>query len=240
MRLAIRDLRLSVTDRCNLRCIYCMPLSEYSGMDRKEVLRYEEIARLVTIFVSLGAEEVRLTGGEPLLRKNLENLVQQIAAIPQIKDISLTTNGLLLADKARALKSAGLHRINVSLDSLNPAKFKKITQGGELRRVLDGIRAAQKAGLPPLKLNAVFIRGFNEDEIPTLIDYARANKLPLRFIEYMDVGAPTTGPRQTCDKNEILERAQTYCAPCAPDPHPTRRWSTRLPKGAGLSESSRR
>src|SRR5262249_32250882 len=158
----IKDLRISVTDRCNFRCTYCMPLEEYVWIDRQDILTFEEIERVARIFVRLGAEKIRVTGGEPLVRKNLELLISQLARIEGLKDICLTTNGALLRAHATALKAAGLHRCNVSVDSLDPDKFKQITGRGNLADVLDGIEAAREAGISPIKLNAVIERGVNE------------------------------------------------------------------------------
>jgi len=165
-----------------------MPLDEYAWIDRAEILTFEEIERLAAIFISLGAEEIRLTGGEPLLRRNIENLVAKLAVLPGLKDLSMTTNGSSLAEKATALKSAGLSRVNVSIDTLDPEKFKRMSKRGDLARVLDGVFAAKAAGLNPIKINAVIERGVNDDGILDLVEFARTNGLGLRFIEFMDVG----------------------------------------------------
>jgi cyclic pyranopterin phosphate synthase len=184
----LKDLRISVTDRCNFRCTYCMPLTEYEWIDRHELLSYEEILRLARLFVRLGTEKVRVTGGEPLVRKQLEVLLKGLAGLPRIKDLSLTTNGALLAEQAPALRAAGLQRINVSLDTLDPEKFKRISQRGKLSDVLDGLRTAQRCGFHPIKINAVIERGVNDDEIVRLAEFARQNGYTLRYIEYMDAG----------------------------------------------------
>jgi cyclic pyranopterin phosphate synthase len=184
----IKDLRISVTDRCNFRCTYCMPLDEYAWIDRTEILTFEEIERLAAIFINLGAEEIRLTGGEPLLRRNIENLVAKLAVLPGLKDLSMTTNGSSLAEKATALKSAGLSRVNVSIDTLDTEKFRRMSKRGDLGRVLDGVFAAKAAGLNPIKINAVVERGVNDDGILDLVEFARTNGFGLRFIEFMDVG----------------------------------------------------
>jgi GTP 3',8-cyclase len=184
----LEDLRISVTDRCNFRCTYCMPFDEYSWIKREDILTYEEIARLARIFVTLGARKIRLTGGEPLVRKGLEVLVAMLAGLDKIEDICLTTNGALLEEKAGALKAAGLKRLNVSLDTLDPARFRRVTQRGELAPVLAGLRAAKREGFSPVKLNAVIERGVNEDEILGLAEFARANGFAIRYIEFMDVG----------------------------------------------------
>jgi GTP 3',8-cyclase len=203
----IKDLRISVTDRCNFRCSYCMPLDEYEWINKKEILTFEEISRLATLFVELGVEKIRLTGGEPLVRQNLDKLVAQLSSIPGLKDLCLTTNGALLAEKVSALKTAGLRRINVSVDSLDPEKFKRITKRGDLSKVLEGIFAAKDHGLDPIKLNAVIERGLNEDDVLHLVAFSRDNGFSIRFIEYMDVGNSndwTSG--KLVSKKEIIEK----------------------------------
>lgn len=189
----VRDLRLSVTDRCNFRCIYCMPREAFGPnhafLARTEILTYEEFARLVSVFAQLGVSKVRLTGGEPLLRKDLETLVSMVAATPGIDDVALTTNGSLLATRAMSLRAAGLDRVTVSLDSIDPAMFAAMADTRlALATVLDGIAAATDAGLSPVKLNAVVRRGRNDEGIVELAEFARAHGHVLRFIEYMDVG----------------------------------------------------
>ncbi len=202
----VEDLRISVTDRCNFRCTYCMPFDEYVWIDKEEILTYEEIARLAAIFVELGVEKIRLTGGEPLVRKELEELVGLLARLPGLEDLCLTTNASLLEEKARALKAAGLNRLNVSLDTLDPEKFRRLTKRGELQKVLDGLFAAKSCGFHPIKINTVVERGVNDDEILALVDFSRADGFAIRFIEYMDVGNAndwTTG--RVVSKKEILE-----------------------------------
>jgi GTP 3',8-cyclase len=189
----VRDLRLSVTDRCNFRCIYCMPREAFGPnhafLGRAEILTYEEFARLVSVFARLGVSKVRLTGGEPLLRKDLETLVSMVAATEGIDDVALTTNGSLLADRVESLRTAGLDRVTVSLDSIDPAMFAAMADTRlSLTTVLDGIQAATDAGLTPVKLNAVVRRGRNDDGLLDLAEFARAHGHVLRFIEYMDVG----------------------------------------------------
>ncbi|MBI3756703.1 MAG: GTP 3',8-cyclase MoaA [Deltaproteobacteria bacterium] len=184
----LRDLRISVTDRCNFRCTYCMPLDEYEWLEKSEVLSFEELTRLARLFLSLGVEKIRLTGGEPLARRSLEILIAKLSTLEPTPEICLTTNGSLLAEKIPALKAAGLRRINVSIDSLKPARFRQITKRGDLEKVLDGLFAAQRLGLQPIKINAVIERGVNDDEILDLVAFARAHGFSLRFIEFMDVG----------------------------------------------------
>src|SRR5437879_1115989 len=202
----ITDLRISVTDRCNFRCSYCMPLDEYAWIDKKEILTFEEIARLATLFVQLGVEKIRLTGGEPLVRQSLDRLVEKLSAIQGLKDLCLTTNGALLAEKIQSLKRAGLKRVNVSLDSLDPDKFRRITKRGDLDRVLQGIFAAKEHGLQPIKLNAVIERGVNDDDILPLVEFSREHGFAMRFIEYMDVGNSNNWTSEKLvSKKEIIE-----------------------------------
>jgi GTP 3',8-cyclase len=202
----MRDLRISVTDRCNFRCSYCMPLDEYKWIERQEVLSFEEIERLVRLFLDFGIQKVRLTGGEPLVRKDLHRLIARLAVVPGLSDISLTTNGALLAEQVDALYTAGLRRINVSIDTLNKDRFTALTKRGNLDDVLSGLFAAKRVGMSPIKLNAVIIRGTNDDEILPLVEFARSNGFEMRFIEYMDVGNVNAWIlEKTVTKKEILE-----------------------------------
>ena len=187
----LRSLRVSVTDRCNLRCNYCMPQEEYVWLPRQELLTFEEIARLVEVFTSLGVVDVRLTGGEPLLRRNLPELVRILAANPRIRDLALTTNGVLFAEQAEALRSAGLHRVTLSLDTLRPERFLALAGRDTHAQVLAGIAAAGRAGFAKSKIDTVVIRGVNDDELTDLIEYGRSVNAEVRFIEYMDVGGAT-------------------------------------------------
>ncbi len=209
------NLRISVTDRCNLRCTYCMP-EEVVFMDRAELLTFEEIARFVGVAAPLGIDKVRLTGGEPLLRRHLDQLVKLLVAIPGIKDVGLTTNGILLAENAPELFDAGLRRINVSLDTLDPARFREVSRREGLDRVLAGITAAKKAGFDPVKINAVSIRGLTEHEVVPLARYARAHGLELRFIEYMPIGAAAWERDKVYFAHEILEQIESQVAPLVP------------------------
>jgi len=188
----LRDLRLSVIEACNFRCPYCMPADKVPddyGFDAASRLSFDEIETLVRGFVRNGVSKLRITGGEPLLRKRLPELIARLAAIEGLADIALTTNGSLLAAQARALRDAGLHRITVSLDALEPGLFRSLSGGkGEIGAVLDGISAASAVGFAPIKLNCVVQRGVNEDEVLPLVEFARANGHVMRFIEYMDVG----------------------------------------------------
>jgi cyclic pyranopterin phosphate synthase len=202
----MRDLRISVTDRCNFRCTYCMPFDEYQWIQRNEVLSFEEIARIAKLFLDFGIEKVRLTGGEPLVRKDLHQLIARLTAIQGLPDITLTTNGALLSTQAEPLYAAGLRRINISIDTLRPDRFVALTKRGNLDDVLAGIAAARKVGMAPIKLNAVVIRGTNDDEILDLVEFARNNGCEMRFIEYMDVGnANAWSLEKTVTKREILD-----------------------------------
>jgi cyclic pyranopterin phosphate synthase len=203
----IKDLRISVTDRCNFRCSYCMPLDEYEWIDKKEILTFEEIARLARLFVGLGVEKIRLTGGEPLVRQDLPVLIEKLSALEGLQDLCLTTNGALLAERIGALKQAGLRRINVSIDTLEAEKFKRMTKRGDLSKVLEGIFAAKNTGLTPIKLNAVVERGVNDDDILPLVEFSRQHGFAMRFIEYMDVGNSNNWTSEKLvPKKEIIEK----------------------------------
>jgi cyclic pyranopterin phosphate synthase len=185
------SLRVSVTDRCNLRCRYCMPEQEYVWLPRASILSFEEIARLARLFAALGTRKVRLTGGEPLLRHDLPELTRMLAATPGVDDLALTTNGLLLEQHAEPLRRAGLRRVTISLDTLRPDRMRELARTDRHADVLAGIAAARRAGFAPLKLNTVVLRGVNDDELPALIAFAREQEAEVRFIEYMDVGGAT-------------------------------------------------
>ena len=182
------SLRLSVTDRCNLRCNYCMPEPEYVWLPREDILSFEEMATLAGYFADLGVEKVRLTGGEPLLRRDLARLVRLLRQDRRITEVALTTNGALLADHAQELYEAGLDRVTVSLDTLRPERFRQLTGRDEFSRVLEGIESVGKMGFGHLKLDTVAIRGFNDDELGPLVEFAKQYQAEVRFIEYMDVG----------------------------------------------------
>ncbi|PTL35760.1 GTP 3',8-cyclase MoaA [Candidatus Methylomirabilis limnetica] len=215
----LRNLRLSVTDRCNLRCQYCMPEEEYVWLPRKEILTLEEVSGLVDIFAELGVNKVRLTGGEPLVRRDLAALVRMIARNPQIKDLAITTNGILLAEAAQALHDAGLHRVTVSLDTLRPDRFTALTRKDSHAKVLNGIKTAGQVGLKELKIDTVVIRGVNEDELVDLLEFGKQISAEVRFIEYMDVGGATLWSMdKVFSRAEILEvltRQYGYIEPVA-------------------------
>ena len=186
----LRNLRLSVTDRCNLRCSYCMPEAEYAWLPRQDILHFEEMSALVDLFARAGVDRVRLTGGEPLLRRDLPELVGMLARKSAIRDLALTTNGVMLAEHASTLRQAGLHRLTVSLDTLRAERFQMLTRFDSLRQVLAGIDEAVKH-FDHIKLDSVIIRGTNDDELVPLLEYARRIGAEIRFIEYMDVGGAT-------------------------------------------------
>ena len=220
----LRDLRISVTDRCNFRCPYCMPAEvfgeHYAFLPRREVLSYEEIARLAALFVELGARKLRITGGEPLVRADLPRLIEQLARIPGVEDLALTTNGYLLAAQAQALRDAGLRRATVSLDALDPRIFARMN-GMDLsvERVLEGLEAAERAGLAPLKINSVVVAGENESELLPLARRFRGTPHVLRLIEFMDVGTLNRwDPARVLPAREILARisAEHPLEPIAP------------------------
>jgi cyclic pyranopterin phosphate synthase len=183
------NLRVSVTDRCNIRCFYCMPAENVRFKPRHELLSFEEIERFARVAARLGVDKIRLTGGEPLVRHELPGLVARLAAVPGIRDIAMTTNGLLLAEQAQALKDAGLARLNISLDSLKPEVFFRISRRAGLEQVLAGIFAARRAGFERIRLNAVAIRGITEPEIVPLAEFAREHGMEMRFIEFMPLDA---------------------------------------------------
>lgn len=246
----LRDLRVSLTDRCNFRCLYCLPETEaaqnfYRGhwahlpnpapivqqwVEKSLILSFEEIERVVRLFVALGIRKIRLTGGEPLLRHDLEELVARIARIPGVEDLAMTTNGFLFAQKARALRQTGLRRVSFSLDSLDRENFKKITGRDGLNELLGSIRLAQELGFHPVKINAVVIREINEREIEPLVEFARERNLSLRFIEFMPLDSARAWQKEMVITGaEILRRirARFELRPIVPDnPSSTsRRWA---------------
>lgn len=213
----IQYLRVSVTDRCNLRCVYCMPEEGVSPLSHQDILRYEEIVRIVRVAVEMGFMHVRLTGGEPLIRKGIVNLVGELAAIPGLDDLSMTTNGILLAGYAEPLAQAGLKRVNISLDTLRPERFHQLTRWGRLEDVLEGREAALAAGLSPVKVNTVVVRGLNDDEV---VDLARLTLEPdwhVRFIEVMPLGQGTHwSGNGVVPSSEIRSRIEKALGPLTP------------------------
>jgi cyclic pyranopterin phosphate synthase len=222
-------LRISVTDRCNLRCLYCMGPEGVKLIPHRRILTYEEILEVVKAGAALGISKVRLTGGEPLVRKGLLHLVEEISRVPGISDLAMTTNGLLLPDFAGPLKEARLQRVNISLDSLKPAVYRKITRGGELARALAGIEAALAAGLKPVKINIVLMKGINHREVPAFLKLALEKELHLRFIEYMPIGAQgSEHQKYYLPLSFVEEQAARIGLPLSP---------VESPAGAGPSES---
>ncbi len=236
----LRDLRISVTDRCNFRCTYCMPRevfgADYAYLPHREILSFEEITRVAGVLVGLGVRKIRLTGGEPLLRRDIDRLVAQLATL-DIEDLSLTTNGSLLAKRARALKDAGLQRVTVSLDALDEPTFRRMNDADyPVARVLEGIEAAAAAGLGPIKVNAVVQKGINEHAILELARHFRGSAHVVRFIEYMDVGSSNGWqPEQVVSSSEVLARIAAEFPLETLDPHypgeVAQRWRYR--DGAG-------
>jgi GTP 3',8-cyclase len=205
----LRNLRVSVTDRCNLRCGYCMPEEEYVWLPRADILHFGEVAALTDVFLDLGVDKVRLTGGEPLLRRDLPRLVAMLAARSRIRDLAMTTNGVLLAAHAPALRAAGLHRVTVSLDTLDATRFARLTNRSTHAQVLEGIASLTPAGFTGTKLDTVVIRGVNDDELGDLIEFGKGVPAEVRFIEYMDVGGATRwSPDQVVSRKEMLERLE--------------------------------
>ncbi|HEY1380206.1 MAG TPA: GTP 3',8-cyclase MoaA [Gemmataceae bacterium] len=209
------NLRVSVTDRCNLRCTYCMP-EEVTFLDRSELLTFEEIAAFVRVATGLGIDKVRLTGGEPLLRRGLPGLVRLLHDIPGVRDLGLTTNAVVLAVQAKPLYDAGLRRLNVSLDTLDPDRFRQLTRRDGLDDVLAGIDAARDAGFERIKVNAVVLRGVNDQDVVPLARYARDRGLEMRYIEYMPIGSEAWEREKVVFAHEILEAIEREVAPLVP------------------------
>src|SRR5262245_48803181 len=224
----IRDLRISITDRCNFRCFYCMPEEAMEWKPKPEILSYEEIVRAAEVFVSLGINKLRVTGGEPMLRRDLERLIERLAEIDGIEDLALTTNAHFLRGRAQALKDAGLQRITISLDSLTPDRFALLTGRNELSQVLDGIDAAIDAGLRPLKINCVAIRGINDDQVIRFAEFARDKGVIVRFIEFMPLDNGKIWRREMVVPGDELRRRINDVYPLEPV------------KSENLSETARR
>ncbi|HEV7647494.1 MAG TPA: GTP 3',8-cyclase MoaA [Actinophytocola sp.] len=219
-RRPLRNLRISVTDRCNLRCRYCMPEAEYVWLPRRDLLTFEEISALTDVFMSLGVDKVRITGGEPLLRRDLPDLVAMLAAKEGMRDLAMTTNGVLLADNVAALKAAGLGRVTVSLDTLRADRSKTLSQRGSHPAVLAGLAAVAPAGLTGTKIDTVALRGVNDDELVDLIEFGRTVPAEVRFIEYMDVGGATTWSKElVLSRAEMLSRLTDHYGPITPRPN---------------------
>ncbi|MDW7745970.1 GTP 3',8-cyclase MoaA [Halomonas sp.] len=205
----VRYVRISVTDRCDFRCVYCMS-EEMTFLPRAQVLTLEELAMVARAFTEMGVEKVRLTGGEPLVRRDIDRLVADIGALPGLKDFAMTTNGASLPKFASRLREGGLKRLNISLDSLDPDRFRRLTRTGDLHKVIDGIRAARDAGFERIKLNAVILKGRNDDEVLDLVDFARDEGLDISFIEEMPLGDVSDHSRAEtfCSSDEVQERIE--------------------------------
>ena len=225
---AIRDLRISITDRCNFRCFYCMPKEAMEWQPKAEILSYEEIITLSEIFVRLGINKLRVTGGEPMLRRDVESLIGKLAQLDGVEDLAMTTNGHFLRGRARGLKDAGLQRITISLDSLTPDRFALLTGRNELTQVLDGIDAAIEAGLSPVKVNCVIIRGINDDQAIRFAEFARAKGVFVRFIEFMPLDNGKIWRREMVVPGEEVRRNIQAVYPL------------EKVKAANLSETARR
>ena len=203
----IEYLRISLTDLCNLRCVYCMPETGICKLPHDQILTLEEVIEIAGAAVELGIRKIRLTGGEPLVRRGIVDLVRQLKALPGLRELTLTTNGILLPELAQPLRDAGLDRVNISLDTLDPEKYRRLTRGGELSKALAGIRAAEAAGFTPIKLNAVLLGGVNDDEIPALCALTVDKPIEMRFIELMPIGdALYFGPEACISVDTVLER----------------------------------
>jgi GTP 3',8-cyclase len=216
----LRNLRISVTDRCNLRCRYCMPEAEYVWLPRRDLLTFEEIATLTDVFMSLGVDKVRITGGEPLLRRDLPDLVGMLAGKPGLRDLAMTTNGVLLADNVGALKAAGLGRVTVSLDTLRADRSRTLSQRNTHGAVLAGIASVAPAGFTETKIDTVAMRGVNDDELVDLIEFGRTVPAQVRFIEYMDVGGATSWSKDlVLSRAAMLERLTAHYGQITPLPN---------------------
>ena len=203
----IEYLRVSLTDLCNLRCVYCMPEAGVCKLSHAQILTLEEVEEIAAAAVELGIRKIRLTGGEPLVRRGIVELVRRLRALPGLRELTLTTNGILLPALAQPLRDAGLDRVNISLDTLDAEKYRRLTRGGELQKALDGIEAAEAAGFSPIKLNAVLLGGVNDDEIPALCALTRERPIEMRFIELMPIGdALYFGPEACIPVDTVLRR----------------------------------
>ena len=200
----INYLRISLTDRCNLRCKYCMPECGVDKLEHKDILSLEEIYEITKSFVALGVNKIRLTGGEPLVRKGIVELISKISKLDGVRDIAMTTNGILLKRFAKDLKDAGLNRVNLSLDTLDPVKYKEITRGGDIEDFFAGIEEAKKVGLNPIKINSVLIGGFNDSEIERLVDLTMDEDIDVRFIELMPIGEAASWAEEKFVSNDTI------------------------------------
>ena len=237
-------LRVSLTDRCNLRCVYCMPATGMRFAPRDELLTDAELLRLIRLTTELGFRKFRLTGGEPTVRPNLPELVAAIKTLPGVEEVSLTTNGILLPRLAARLATAGLDRVNISIDTLDPDRFRRITRGGDLRKVFEGIRAAEEYGLTPIKLNAVVVRGFNEQEVAELAGLTLAHPWQMRFIEIMPLDGVFEVARErlvpSAESRALIQARWGRSRPSRTTTRPTRRGPTACRGRRARSASSAR
>jgi len=234
LRRPLESLRLSVTDRCNLRCHYCMPESSYTWLPREDLLTFEELAALVDAFTDVGVRELHVTGGEPLMRKGVATLIGLLTAKQALADLALTTNGVVLAEHVGELRAAGLRRVTVSLDTLRRERFEAISRRDLLHRVQGGIEAARAAGFTGLGINSVIMRGFNHDEVPELVDYGRRIGAEVRFIEYMDVGGATRWePERVVGRDEIVALVEARFGPARALPRVDSSPASRFELGDG-------
>jgi len=212
----INYLRISITDRCNLRCLYCMPKEGISQFGHGEILSYEEILRVAAAAVKRGIDKIRITGGEPLVRRGVVSLVERLSRLAGVRDLSMTTNALLLVEFADGLRRAGLRRVNISMDSLDPEKYRRITRGGDLRKVWEGIEAARRAGISPVKINVVAIAGFNDGEIEDFARLTLKDPFQVRFIEFMPIGSASEWKPEHCIPCSRIKERVERIAPLIP------------------------
>ncbi|NLV88541.1 MAG: GTP 3',8-cyclase MoaA [Tissierellia bacterium] len=229
----INYLRISLTDRCNLRCKYCMPEEGVYKFSHAHMLTLEEVFEVAKVFVELGIDKIRLTGGEPLVRKGILELIRNISSLKGVKELAMTTNGTLLKDYAQALKEAGLNRVNISLDTLNEEKYKAITRGGDLKSTLQGIEAAKKAGLLPIKINTVLIGGLNDDEIESLVGITEEEEIDIRFIELMPIGQAATWAKEKFIPTTVVLEKVKELLPIPKEDKSSPATYYKLPNGKG-------
>lgn len=229
----INYLRISLTDRCNLRCKYCMPESGIDKLAHDEMLTLEEIYEIIKSFVSLGVDKIRFTGGEPLVRKGLVELISKVSKLDGVKDIAMTTNGILLKKYARGLKDAGLDRVNLSLDSLDPDKYREITRGGNIEDFFAGIEEAKRVGLTPIKINTVLIGGFNDSEIENLVNLTKDEKIDVRFIELMPIGQAASWAKEKFISNDAVLKTMKTLVPVEREDPSSPATYYKLPGGKG-------
>ncbi len=229
----INYLRISLTDRCNLRCIYCMPEKGIEKVSHEDILTLEEVYEITEAFVELGINKIRFTGGEPLTRKGIVSLIQKVSKLSGVKDLAMTTNGLLLEKFSASLKEAGLNRVNISLDTLKEEKYAYITRGGKLEEILKGIEEARKVGLTPIKINTVLIGGFNDDEIIDFVELTEKEEIDVRFIELMPVGEAAPWAKEKFVSNSIVLDKVKELAPVKREDNSSPAVYYKLPSGKG-------